>query len=281
MVAIGTVQQPCRGEPVERVRPVTVREKRSLRRTGAQERREGKLAMLKLTSQGQEMIEKLALRHGVSTGAVMTLLQALVHGNGASAQFSHPEWGGSGQWMRGGMTMVGDMFNDALKAKVNSLCSELSAHLADHSLFVPDTATDWWPGSLGAPSASGTQNNIRYAYFPSTRRLAIEIDGQMTIYDTLDHRIGGISQQQSRGASLAFTSQNGVVDLSDLPVISRDGVRETERRTTSASPGVDPSAAGAGVDAIATIERLADLKEKGILTEEEFAAKKAELLGRL
>jgi hypothetical protein len=86
--------------------------------------------MLKLTAQGQEAVESLAQRHGVSTEAVMTLLQALVNGNGASAQFNHPELGGTGQWMRGGMTMVGDMFNDALKAKVNSLCSELSTLLA-------------------------------------------------------------------------------------------------------------------------------------------------------
>jgi len=71
---------------------------------------EGEGGMLKLTPQGQETVEKLARRHGVSTEAVMTLLQALVNGNGASAQFSHPDLGGSGQWMRGGMTMVGDMF---------------------------------------------------------------------------------------------------------------------------------------------------------------------------
>src|SRR5712692_8184349 len=92
---------------------------------------EGEVVMLNLTPQGEQIVEKLAQRHGVSTGAVMTLLQALVNGNGASAQFSHPELGGTGQWMRGGMTMVGDMFNDALKAKVNRLCSELSALLAE------------------------------------------------------------------------------------------------------------------------------------------------------
>ena len=32
---------------------------------------------------------------------------------------------------------------------------------------------------------------------------------------------------------------------------------------------------------IAAIEKLGDLKAKGLLTEDEFAAKKAELLGRL
>ena len=60
----------------------------------------------------------------------MTLLQALLNSKGAMAQFDHRELGGVGQWMPGGMTMVGDMFNHGLKAKVDGLCSELSQILA-------------------------------------------------------------------------------------------------------------------------------------------------------
>ena len=41
-----------------------------------------------------------------------------------------------------------------------------------------------------------------------------------------------------------------------------------------------PAAAAAG-DPLSLIERLAELRAKGVLTEEEFAAKKAELLARL
>ena len=40
-----------------------------------------------------------------------------------------------------------------------------------------------------------------------------------------------------------------------------------------------PAAAPAEDDAIAQIEKLGELKEKGLLTEEEFAAQKAKLLG--
>ena len=47
----------------------------------------------------------MARRYAVSSDAVMTLLQALVNSNGNMAQFNHPELGGGGQWMRGGMTM--------------------------------------------------------------------------------------------------------------------------------------------------------------------------------
>jgi hypothetical protein len=72
-----------------------------------------------------------------------------------------------------------------------------------------------------------------------------------------------------------------VVNAADLPVFSRAGGGETESSRASETSGADPSVAVDGAEIIATIERLAQLKDKGILTEEEFAAKKAELLGRL
>ena len=42
-----------------------------------------------------------------------------------------------------------------------------------------------------------------------------------------------------------------------------------------------PAAQPAVEDIVKTIERLAELRQKNILTEEEFASKKAELLSRL
>jgi hypothetical protein len=66
------------------------------------------------------------------------------------AQFNRPELGGSGQWMRGGMTLVGDMFNYGLKSKVDGLCSELSQLFAAEP-FMPD------------PSASQLQGNVPLA----------------------------------------------------------------------------------------------------------------------
>src|SRR6266478_5732305 len=84
----------------------------------------------RLTDQGLQKINDLAQHYGVSADAVMTLLQALLTSKGTMAQFDHRELGGAGQWMPGGMTMVGDMFNHGLKAKVDGLCSELSQILA-------------------------------------------------------------------------------------------------------------------------------------------------------
>ena len=48
--------------------------------------------------------------------------------------------------------------------------------------------------------------------------------------------------------------------------------------TNIANPTMDSTTGG---DIFAAIERLAELKDKGILTDDEFAAKKAELLSRL
>src|ERR1035441_2516933 len=190
--------------------------------------------MEELSPEGLKIIEELAQRYGVSTQAVTTLLQAVVAGHGTMAQFSHPELGGAGQWSQGGMTMIGDMFNNALKAKVEGLCSELASLLrrepswrrvstssqtqsqggaagyGNVSLFVPATGGSsgaWWGIDLGPASATGSQNNIRYAYFPASRRLAVGIGDHVTIYDTEDHVISGVSQQQSAEASLTFVDR--------------------------------------------------------------------------
>jgi hypothetical protein len=288
--------------------------------------------MRQLSEAGERAIGDLAQRYGFSSGAVVSMLDSVVNGNGTMAQFSHPEFGGSGQWMRGGMIMVSDMFNNYLKGRIDGLCNELSALVANEddlitagsfqsqsqggqrqgafggghqqqsgsgpvgrvSLFIPPpvgSSGHWWPADLGQPTSTGAQNNVRYAYFAPTQRLAIEVNGRVTVYDTLDHQISGFSQQQSTGASLTFSSQHGLVDVASLPVLSVDGVARQGPRTpatTVSAPPVDqapsPTAGAPPVgqaDIFATIEKLAGLRDKGILSEQEFATKKAELLARL
>ena len=217
--------------------------------------------------------------------------------------------------------MVGDMFNYGLKAKVEGLCSELSQLLAQQpfvpspgnfqsqsqgghqqqqqggyvgagsvSLFVPEApghaSGQWWPAELGFPNGSGGQNQVRYAYFNTTRRPAVELNGHVTIYDSLDHQISGVSQQQGSGGSLTFTSQYGTVSVSSLPIVSVDGAPSNApepRRPAASPPNLEPDRVETAqeIDIFAKIERLADLQQKGIVSPEEFAAKKAELLSRL
>lgn len=257
------------------------------------------------------------------------MLIAVHNGNGSMAQFNHPDFGGCGQWMRGGMTMVSDLFNNQLKYRVDSVCNDISNELAanqlvpfsgsfqsqsqngasaqtqaagtlgsTNSLFVPDPATNWWPRDLGSPSATGAQNNIRYAYFPSSRRLAVSTGGSAWVYDTLDHQIGGFSQQQGSGGSITFSSQFGTVNLSSLPIVSRDGVPEPpapsdlvppepsqniqpNQEVPSADHSEQQPASASQAEIIDTLERLGGLREKGIISAEEFESKKSELLSRL
>lgn len=295
--------------------------------------------MRKLTPAGQQLIEEVAQRHGFSTDAVMSMLESVIRGNGSMAQFDHPEFGGSGQWMQSGMTMVSDMFNNYLKGQVHGLCSELSRLIENQpdlirsgsfqsqsqgsqpqrndgsgqqhqqsagyggsnqqqtaagpvgsvSLFVPaapGTSGDWWPADLGRPNSTGAQNNVRYAFFAQPRRLAIDVNGKMTVYDTLAHQINGFSQQQSSGASLTFASPHGLLAVASLPVVSVGAVGAVGAVPQPASPLVQEKPVGTQAvareaDVFTSIEKLAQLHVKGILSDEEFAAKKAELMSRL
>jgi hypothetical protein len=76
---------------------------------------------------------------------------------------------------------------------------------------------------LRFPNSTGAQNGVRYAHFAQARRLVIDVAGTVTVYDTLDHQIGGFSHQQSVGGTLGFSSQCGLIDVASLPVISSIG----------------------------------------------------------
>lgn len=181
-----------------------------------------------MTQNDTELTARLAREHGISEGAVTAVLDALRRGGGTMAQFSHVDFGGMSQWSSG-MTMVGDMFNGSLKAKLNAIAGELSAYLRDHPAEGRNddtnvsyrsaglaTAGSWWPDEFGSPSAAGSQNHMRYAAFNEKRRLVIDDHGNTIIYDTGDHRISGVSQSQSTDTTLTFVSQHGVVRVSDL-----------------------------------------------------------------
>ena len=250
--------------------------------------------MRELTEQAQQTVYNLAQRYGASPDAVRTLLHAVVAGSGTMAQFNHPELGGSGQWMQGGMTMVGDMFNHGLQAKVSGLCAELSSFIASNQVFVPMPAASfsqqqgtgfgygnaWWPSEFGQPSSSGGQNDFRYAYFPNARRLAVQAAGQLRIYDTQDHQIGGVSQQQSgSGSSFTFSSQYGQFAAESLPLVQPQ--QSQQMAAPQPAPVANTAAPDNHEDVFSALDRLGNLRDRGIVTEEEFLAKKRELLARL
>lgn len=258
--------------------------------------------MQQLTDAGNNIVNDLSGRYNLSRDAVIHMLVAVNNGGSSMAQFNCPELGGSGQWMRGGMTMVGDMFNSGLKNTVNNLCGELANALANNQMFpvIPagtPGSQNWWPGNLGKPFSSGSQNNIRYAVFPN--RLAIESNGQVSVYDTLNNNISGVSQQQGGNTSLTFSSQFGTIAVSSLPLISGPGIAPApqtnfasttpqkpapayqEQTSSNNAPRANSSSSADTQTILGLIEKLAQLRDAGALTEDEFNTKKRELLGRL
>lgn len=184
--------------------------------------------MPELTKDAKAKAKAAAEAQGFSAEAGEAMLAALIAGGGRQAQFNRPEFGGMGQWS-GGMTQIGDMFNDGLKARVAALASDLAKIAGDGEALFEAAGSDHegtashgseWPAELGHASSTGSQNDMAYAVFPESRRLAIRTGGKVKIYDTGAHRIGGVSQSQSGSQSLAFTSQDGQVRLEDLPLVS-------------------------------------------------------------
>lgn len=278
------------------------------------------------TDEGSAAIGEIARRHGFSDEAGRAMADALNLSAGSMAQFHHPDLGGMGQWSRGGMLMIGDMFNHHLKGRVASLAEDLAEAMARGAIVARRPAHgessagfgQWWPESLGHASSTGAQNGGRYAVFLDARRLAVERDGRVTIYDTGDHRIGGASQQQGGGSSLSFSTDRGSVGIEAFSAVrqaqqhdDRSSVAEAnslqhpafaQAETAPSAPTepmafaprpasnaarassepAPPSAARAeGGDPFDMIRKLARLKDEGLLTEEEFAAKKTELLARI
>jgi hypothetical protein len=130
----------------------------------------------------------------------------------------------------------------------------------------------------------------------------------VTVYDTGDHSIGGFSQQQGSDQSATFSSQFGQFRVSDLPVVSGHAPKSpppasqwgsqawSPQSSPEASPQWAPQEApaqasvwqatqgsdgGAGGDPLTQLERVAELHRKGVLSDAEFSAKKAELLSRI
>lgn len=272
--------------------------------------------MSALSDHGLSVQSRLSQAYGLSPDAVQAMMDAVSRGGGAQAQFNIPELGGMGQWQAGGMTMVGDMFNTGLQNTVNNLCSEIANAYYQGAFYKPvqpqggwqgqggasmtmsgGSFGSWWPSELGNPASQGSQNNLSYAIFPDQRRLAINLNGQVTVYDTGDHLIGGVGQQQAGDASWTFTSQYGTVYLNQLPVTYGQhpwGTPEPSYVQPEPAPmpqpepmpdpvpqQAAPQGGGNSDQVFAALEKLGNLRDMGVLSDDEFATKKAELLARL
>ncbi|MES1923996.1 SHOCT domain-containing protein [Salinisphaera sp. T31B1] len=271
--------------------------------------------MSRLPAEAQPHIETLAQRHGFSEDAITRLLAAVAEGQGRMAEFDHPEFGGPAMWMTGGMLMLTDSGNHALKAQVDAACNDVAALLAREPWLraatiapaaragqhqyqsqrsgvpaytgergVAAAGDRHWPADLGTPSVTGSQNGLHYAWFSQTCRLAVEDEQGLRLFDTGEYRVTGAAQQQSDGQGrFTLTTQYGPLNLAELPQVGVASAGPSGATERPAEPTSEPGdARRSGDEAIfAAIERLGELKERGLLSIEEFDAKKAELLARL
>jgi hypothetical protein len=183
----------------------------------------------------KDVIPSIAQRYVVSEPTVRHIYDCLRQTGGTACQFDIPEFGGRGQWMPG-MVMTADPSDRDLQAKIDGLCCELAAIVRGSDTAAPASlcgeregptvvGTDlvagesWWPASFGRPAASGEQCGIRYAYFPSVRRLLLQQGARVDAYDTGHYAITGIAQQQGAASSITFTSNRGPVALDQLQCV--------------------------------------------------------------
>jgi hypothetical protein len=73
---------------------------------------------------------------------------------------------------------------------------------------------------IGKTGCGGCAERSSIAVFPETRRLVIDDQGAVSVYDTGNHRIFGVAQAQSSDRTLSFTSQDGLVRIADLAKVS-------------------------------------------------------------
>jgi hypothetical protein len=147
--------------------------------------------MEQITAEGLRVANDLSQRYGFSQEAVVHMMAAILRGRGGMAQFNHPEFAGSGQWMQGGMLMIGDMFNNGLKARVDGLCQAISAVLGSQSDLFP-------VGSFQSQSQSGPGQQ---------QQVGGSLGQQM--------QVGGGTQQQSRSATPTPTAERSPLFVPD------------------------------------------------------------------
>ena len=162
----------------------------------------------------RQSLEDIGRRHGFTVEAAQAMADAVRRGNGTMAQFDHPEFSGSGQWMRSSVNdgvehvrpqpqvaRVGAR-RGRVGLAVEAACPVGARRRRRAGSRIPAVGPFRRLGQLVArravepAPARARQNNQRYAYFPDQRRLVVDIGGEMSVYDTQDHRIGGVSQQQ-------------------------------------------------------------------------------------
>jgi hypothetical protein len=87
---------------------------------------------------------------------------------------------------------------------------------------------------------------------------------------------GGMRRHQAENANQAAEAQ---AYEQQQQAAMQAAAQQAAAQQAAAAPPPAPAAGGLSPDAMAQLQQLAQLKDQGILTEEEFAAQKAKILG--
>ena len=91
--------------------------------------------MQQLTDEGRRIVDDVARRHGFSSDAVTSMLISVWLGMATRRSSTIRSSAASANGRKGGMTMIGDMFNNNLKGRVASLCQELAGLIQNQPMF--------------------------------------------------------------------------------------------------------------------------------------------------
>ena len=151
------------------------------------------------------------------------------------------------------------------------------------------------PGELVPVAAYLTDaETVRYVVLGTHQRgggLVVLTDVRLLFFlrrvltPTLDLRLGRISSvTTSSGVStgeVALQVGEDVIAVSRISRVDLEPLAHAIRRAVLAAPGEPETAAVTAIDPFEAMEKLSHLRDTGVLTEAEFAAKKQELLDRL
>ena len=209
-------------------------------------RRSRGIFMRPLTSAGENAVQNLAQRYGVSVDAVRTLLSAVAAGGGSMAQFYHA---GSRRWRpvdarrhdhgrghvqqraagHGQRTLLGALVAAQQPA---GLCAR-SAELELGGFMA--SGNDWWPSELGQPELERRTERRALRLLPeraTPRHLAQRPDHRLR-HARPQHRRRAAAAGRHSG-SLSFSSQFGTFTVESLPTVV-GGAQAPERATEPGS----------------------------------------------
>jgi hypothetical protein len=151
-------------------------------------------------------------------------------------------------------------------------------------------------GRMERMALSGALAGVAQHVGPEERvDLLFGIDGKQAVVALTDRRLLAVYGMVGRSYSIEYSAINQIqagltkveIDSSGVNLTVKSVTRRDElvtalnerRRTPSAAAA--PAASETAEDPVELLAKLGELRDAGVLTEEEFATKKSELLGRM